>query len=124
MISERRPVARCGSSRRTADRDRHGRRDETDQRDLPGGYTDPKLIRLRIGQGTFRVMVTGAYQRSCAITRERALPALEAAHIRPFAELERHTPRTVCCCAPMCTGPSMPDTLPSRPNTGSRPARA
>ena len=70
-----------------------GRRDEASQPGMFGGYSDPKLMRLRIGQGTFRVIVTEAYQRSCAITRERALPALEAAHIRPFAELETHTVR-------------------------------
>lgn len=57
---------------------------------LPGGYTDPLLVRRRIGQGTFRVAVTQAYQRQCAITRERALPTLEAAHIRPFAETTTH----------------------------------
>jgi putative restriction endonuclease len=57
---------------------------------LPGGYADPTLMRRRIGQGTFRVAVTQAYQRQCAITRERALPALEAAHIRPFAETTEH----------------------------------
>jgi putative restriction endonuclease len=57
---------------------------------LPGGYADPALVRRRIGQGTFRVAVTQAYQRQCAVTRERALPALEAAHIRPFAETTEH----------------------------------
>ena len=58
-----------------------------------GGYADPTTVRHRIGQGTFRVIVTDAYQRACAVTRERALPALEAAHIRPFSELETHTVR-------------------------------
>ncbi len=58
--------------------------------ELFGGYADPTLIRRRIGQGTFRVAVTEAYQRQCAITREKALPALEAAHIRPFSETETH----------------------------------
>lgn len=57
---------------------------------LRGGYAEPALVRRRIGQGTFRVAVTQAYQRQCAITRERALPALEAAHIRPFAETTEH----------------------------------
>jgi putative restriction endonuclease len=59
-------------------------------REISGGYADPALIRRRIGQGTFRVAITETYQRQCAITRERALPALEAAHIRPFAELQTH----------------------------------
>ena len=44
------------------------------------------LTRARLGQGAFRVLVTDAYTRRCAITGERTLPALEAAHIQPFAE--------------------------------------
>src|SRR5690606_21606955 len=36
--------------------------------------------------GTFRVLVTEAYQRKCAITGESTLPVLEAAHIKPFAD--------------------------------------
>jgi putative restriction endonuclease len=32
------------------------------------------------------VLVTDSYERRCAITREKTLPALEAAHIRPYAE--------------------------------------
>jgi putative restriction endonuclease len=39
----------------------------------------------RLGQGSFRVVVTDAYERRCAITGERTLPALDAAHIRPYA---------------------------------------
>jgi putative restriction endonuclease len=57
---------------------------------IRGGYGNPTLVPRRIGQGTFRVAVTEAYERQCAITRERALPALEAAHIRPFADTETH----------------------------------
>jgi putative restriction endonuclease len=63
---------------------------ETVDPPLIGGYTDPVLQRRRIGQGTFRIVVTDAYQRRCAITREKALPALEAAHIRPFSETSTH----------------------------------
>lgn len=40
----------------------------------------------RVGQGAFRVAVTDAYGRQCAVTREHTLPVLEAAHIRPFGE--------------------------------------
>jgi putative restriction endonuclease len=57
---------------------------------IAGGYGDPSLVPRRIGQGTFRVAVTHAYQRQCAVTREKALPALDAAHIRPFAEAQTH----------------------------------
>jgi len=51
----------------------------------PGArYGSPVTLLPRLGQGSFRVIVTDAYQRKCAITRERTLPALEAAHIKPF----------------------------------------
>ena len=43
------------------------------------------LVRARLGQGSFRVLVTEAYQRRCALTGERTLPALQAAHIKPYA---------------------------------------
>ncbi|HZP75560.1 MAG TPA: HNH endonuclease [Pseudolabrys sp.] len=55
-------------------------------------YGNPILVRPRLGQGAFRVMVTDAYNRRCAVTGERTLPALEAAHIRPFAEGGSHDP--------------------------------
>lgn len=42
------------------------------------------LTRARLGQGAFRVLVTDAYARRCAITGERTLPVLDAAHIKPF----------------------------------------
>lgn len=57
---------------------------------IAGGYSDPVLGRRRIGQGTFRVALLQAYDRQCAVTREKAVPALEAAHIRPFAEVQTH----------------------------------
>lgn len=47
-------------------------------------YGEPYLVEPRLGQGGFRVMVTDAYHRRCAVTRERTLPALDAAHIRPY----------------------------------------
>lgn len=43
------------------------------------------LARGRLGQGAFRVLVTDAYLRRCAVTGEKTLPVLEAAHIKPFA---------------------------------------
>lgn len=55
-------------------------------------YGDPRLIRPRLGQGAFRVIVTDTYDRRCAITKERTLPALEAAHIRPYADGGLHLP--------------------------------
>ena len=53
----------------------------------------PQLIRPRLGQGAFRVVVTDSYERRCAVTRERTLPVLQAAHIRPFSDGGRHEPR-------------------------------
>ncbi len=49
-----------------------------------GRYGEPVLVARRLGQGTFRSMVTDAYARRCAITAERTLPVLEAAHIKPY----------------------------------------
>jgi putative restriction endonuclease len=43
------------------------------------------LTRGRLGQGAFRVLVTDAYLRRCAVTGEKTLPVLEAAHIKPYA---------------------------------------
>lgn len=53
-------------------------------------YGEPMLIRPRLGQGAFRVSVTDVYQRRCAITGERTLPILDAAHIHPFADGGEH----------------------------------
>jgi putative restriction endonuclease len=47
----------------------------------------------RIGQGGFRVLVTDAYGRRCAVTGEHTLPVLEAAHIRPVAKAGNHDVR-------------------------------
>ncbi|MFQ5765393.1 MAG: HNH endonuclease [Rhodospirillales bacterium] len=49
-------------------------------------YGEPTLITPRLGQGTFRLIVTDAYERRCAVTEEKTLPALEAAHIRPYGQ--------------------------------------
>lgn len=56
-------------------------------------YGEPQLIRPRLGQGAFRVLVTDIYQRRCAITQERTLPALDAAHIRPYGDGGEHDAR-------------------------------
>jgi putative restriction endonuclease len=48
-------------------------------------YGEPVLVRPRLGQGAFRMLVTDNYNRRCAISGERTLPALDAAHIRPFS---------------------------------------
>lgn len=56
----------------------------------PARFGEPQLIRPRLGQGAFRVLVTDTYNRRCAITHERTLPALEAAHIRPYGDGGAH----------------------------------
>jgi putative restriction endonuclease len=58
--------------------------------EAPARFGEPYLIRPRLGQGAFRVLVTDIYQRRCAITQERTLPALEAAHIRPYGHGGEH----------------------------------
>jgi HNH endonuclease len=53
-------------------------------------HGSPILIRPRLGQGAFRVSVTSVYQHRCAVTGERTLPILDAAHIRPYEEGGEH----------------------------------
>jgi len=48
-------------------------------------YGSASVMFPRLGQGTFRVLVTDAYGRRCAATGERTLPVLQAAHIHPYA---------------------------------------
>lgn len=54
------------------------------------GFGKPQIVHPRLGQGLFRVLVTDAYGRRCAITGERTLPVLEAAHIKPYTLVQRH----------------------------------
>lgn len=54
-------------------------------------YGKETTIRPRLGQGAFRILVTDAYGRACAITEEHSLPALETAHIKPFNESGPHS---------------------------------
>jgi putative restriction endonuclease len=54
-------------------------------------YGKETVIKPRLGQGAFRILVTDAYNRYCAITEEHSLPALEAAHIKPFNESGQHS---------------------------------
>lgn len=53
-------------------------------------FGEPQLVKPRLGQGAFRVLVTDIYERRCAVTQERTLPALEAAHIRPYGDGGEH----------------------------------
>lgn len=51
-----------------------------------------RTIFPRLGQGSFRIAVTDRYGRRCAVTGEKTLPLLDAAHIKPWAEGGQHTP--------------------------------
>lgn len=53
-------------------------------------YGEPALVRPRLGQGGFRLAVTEAYARRCAVTGERTLPVLQAAHIKPYSKAGPH----------------------------------
>jgi putative restriction endonuclease len=53
-------------------------------------FGKPSLVAPRLGQGCFRVLVTEAYKRRCAVTAEKTLPVLEAAHIRPYSDGGEH----------------------------------
>jgi len=53
-------------------------------------YGTPIIVLPRLGQGSFRIIVTDTYNRRCAVTQERTLPALEAAHIKPFSDSGPH----------------------------------
>ena len=55
-------------------------------------YGEPMLVRPRLGQGTFRVIVTDVYDRRCTITGERTLPVLEAALIKAYSSGGPHEP--------------------------------
>lgn len=66
---------------------------EIDSRAPGSRFGKPQLIHPRLGQGAFRVVVTDSYRRRCAVTRERTLPVLEAAHIRPYSEGGQHEPQ-------------------------------
>ena len=48
-------------------------------------YGNELIIKPRIGQGSFKILITDAYHRRCAITGEKTLPVLEAAHIKPYS---------------------------------------
>ena len=53
-------------------------------------FGPPRLIEPRLGQGSFRIAVTDAYERKCAVTGEKTLPILDAAHIRSYTDGGAH----------------------------------
>lgn len=61
--------------------------DEALQRERRG---KSQVVYPRLGQGAFRIAVIDAYGGACAVTGEHATPALEAAHIKPWARGGEH----------------------------------
>lgn len=58
---------------------------------VTGGFGKPTLVMPRLGQGSFRILLTDAYRYRCAMSGERTLPVLEAAHIRPYSQTQDHS---------------------------------
>jgi putative restriction endonuclease len=58
---------------------------------IQSGYGPAVPVRPRLGQRSFRVAVLDSYGRRCAITNEKTLPVLEAAHIRDYHDVPVHT---------------------------------
>jgi putative restriction endonuclease len=59
--------------------------------ELPGAvpgdvFADPRLSPVRAGQAAFKALVLDAYGRRCAITGDKIVPVLQAAHIRPITD--------------------------------------
>ncbi len=53
-------------------------------------YGKDQIVKSRLGQGSFRILVTETYHRQCAITSEKTLPVLDAAHIKPYSDEGPH----------------------------------
>jgi putative restriction endonuclease len=49
-------------------------------------YGQPVLMLQRLGQGAFRLAVTDGYDRRCAVSGEKTLSILDAAHIQSYGE--------------------------------------
>jgi putative restriction endonuclease len=56
-------------------------------------HGQPQIVIPRLGQGSFRLAVMEAYGGGCAVTGEHSMPALEAAHIRPYSDGGEHVIR-------------------------------
>lgn len=73
------------------------------------------LSEVRKGQGAFRVAVTDAYHRQCAVTGEHSLPCWRPRTSCPGPTPTPMTSPTASCCAPTSTSCSMPAMSPSTP---------
>ena len=61
--------------------------------EIPEGYGTPYLTSGRLGQKAFSALLLDLYHRRCAITGEKTMPVLQAAHIRPFSEQGPNKPQ-------------------------------
>lgn len=80
-------------------------------------FGDSVLMRPRLGQSGFRVLVTENCEPHRAVTGDKILPVLEVAHIRPVTEGGTHRVDNGCCCAATYIGSSIAAT--SRSARGS-----
>lgn len=55
-------------------------------------YGSPVEVFPRLGQGSFRIIVTDAYDRKCAVSNDKVLPVLIASHIKPYSKGGNHHP--------------------------------
>jgi putative restriction endonuclease len=59
--------------------------------EAPPRYGTKYYVEARLGQGAFRSAVIDSYNRRCAISGEKTVPVLEAAHIKPYSESGPHS---------------------------------
>lgn len=84
--------AECLATAAAVGRDSPGQLGVLRETEAQPRYGAPVEISPRLGQGAFRIAVTDIYSRCCAITGEHSLPALDAAHIRPYGQNGPHSP--------------------------------
>ncbi|MGY2894334.1 hypothetical protein ACVWZX_002350 [Deinococcus sp. UYEF24] len=66
-------------------------------------YGTPRPVAPRLGQGTFRALVTEAYNRRCAVTGERTSQCSRRPTSARTATEASMRSGTVCCCGVTCT---------------------
>lgn len=85
-------------------------------------YGPPRVVRPRLGQGAFRLAVTDAYERRCAVSGERRCLSWMRLTSAATAMAASTTRRTVSCCGPTSTAYSIWDTSPCRRTAASKSA--
>jgi putative restriction endonuclease len=77
-----------------------------------GGYGEPVLQAVRLGQGAFRKLVLDAYGRRCAVSGEHTVPSSRPATFDLLPMLRNTRLPTVCLCDRISIRSSIKDTLP------------